>query len=86
MGLLSKILESSSGSFALAFSIENKEVFEVSIKGKLIEIDVKNAFLALEMGLMHFIKIKKSGSGTLKRIKEKGYRIAVKYKGLEFDL
>ncbi len=86
MGLLSSLLEHISGSISFTISLKGDEVATISIKDKEILVDVKNVFLVLQLGFMQFLKKKKSGSKTLTKLKEKGFKIVVRYKGLKFEL
>ena len=55
-------------------------------KNKTILVDIKNPMAAIDMGLLDLLKGKIKGSGSLKKLKDAGFKIKVKYKLFEFEL
>ena len=83
---LSDILKSLSGQGEATVSVNNKPLLAVSLKDKELKIDVKDPFAIVEMGFGG--KLLKGGgkSEKVKKLKDAGFKIKVKYKLFEFEL
>lgn len=64
-------------------SIDKKNVLEVSTEGKEILIEIKDPMIAIDLGLLYLLKCE---GNTRKRLKDKGFKIRVKYKVFDFEL
>jgi len=85
MGIISDILKTTEGKASLSIKTKDKEILEVSIKGKEITVDVKDPFAVLDLGVESFLK-KKGESGTMKKLKDSGFKIKLKYKMFKVEL
>ena len=91
MGTMTDILKRIDKRISIMVLIDDKALVEVSVEKKEITVEVKNPLMAIEYGLKKFFESRKlkEKSGTskiLKMVKEKGYKIKVKYGVFEFDV
>jgi hypothetical protein len=91
MGTMTDILKRIDKRISIMVLIDEKPLVEVHVEKKEITVEVKNPILAIEYGLKKFFesrKLKEKGntSKILKMIKDKGYRIKIKYGVFEFDI
>lgn len=87
MPLVEDIMQTVKGRFSLLISVRDKPAVEVSVQDKAIIIDVKNPLLALELGMEHLTKDKEEKTYSLRQaLKERGFRIKVKYAGFAIDV
>ncbi|MHA2065617.1 MAG: hypothetical protein ACXABY_14675 [Candidatus Thorarchaeota archaeon] len=91
MGTMTDILKRIDKRISIMVLIDEKPLVEVSVEKKEIIVEVKNPLLAIEYGLKKFfesrkVKEKSDTSRVLKMIKDKGYKIKVKYGVFEFDV
>ena len=91
MGTMTDILKRIDKKISIMVLVDEHPLVEVHVEKKEILIDVKNPLLAIEYGLKKFLESRKAKeksdtSRVLKMIKEKGYRIKVKYGVFEFDV
>ena len=90
MGTMTDILKRIDKKIEIAVSIDSKPFLEVSVEKKEITIEVRDTLAAIEYGMKKILD-KKAGeksatSKILKMIKDKGYRIRIKYGVFEFNL
>ena len=85
MGLFSDVLKNVGGKATLSIKAKNKEILEVSVEGKEITVDVKDPFAVLDLGVEEILK-KKGDSRTIKKLKDSGFKIKLKYKMFKVDL
>ena len=83
---LENLLKDVGGSASLTINMKGKEAAVISIIGKEITADIKDPFAFLDFGLFHEFMKKKSDSKTIKRLKDSGFKISLKYKGFKVDL
>ena len=84
--MIETILKGLSGSATLTVNMKGKETAIVSVAGKDIVLDVKDPFAFLDFGLFHELMKKKNDSNTIKKLKEHGFKVSLKYKGFKIDL
>ncbi|MBI4163443.1 MAG: hypothetical protein HY512_01155 [Candidatus Aenigmarchaeota archaeon] len=84
---LSEILKTLSGKGDLTISADGKPLLFVSLNGKEIKVDVKDAFALVQMGIAGDI-LKGGGkkSEKLQKLKDAGFKIKIKYKLFEFEI
>ena len=85
MSIISSILNNLEGKCSLDVSVDGKEVVSVSMENKNITVDVKDVKTAIQVGMDSLVK-KDKKSSTLKKLKEKGFKIKLKYKLFEVDV
>ena len=84
--MISEYLSTLKGEADFTFEMDKKEILSIKSKGKEILVDIKNPMAAIDMGLLDLLKGKIKGSGSLKKLKNAGFKIKVKYKLFEFEL
>lgn len=87
MEILAEILKTLIGRAHFMIYMGKSPAAEIEIKDKVIVADIVNPIAAVELGIEEFL----SRNGTqdidvIKKIKEAGYKIKIKYKMLEMDL
>ncbi len=85
MTIFSDILKNVSGKASLSIKAKDKDILEISIEGKEITVDVKDPFAVLDLGVESLLK-KKGESRTMKKLKDSGFKIKLKYKMFKVDL
>jgi len=85
MGLLETYLEKIPKDVRLVAMVKKRELAEIQIEGNEIVIEVKSPLLIVETVLKQLME-KKVESSTLSRFQNLGYKVKVRYKGIEFDL
>ena len=87
MGILSEILEMITGKVHLYITVGDSPAVEVILKDKEIIADIKNPVLAFEFGIDQMLKRRAPrDSFILKRVKNSGYKVKIRYKLLEIEL
>ncbi len=86
MSLITSILELISGRIHFYLSVGGKPAIEIILRDKEIVAEIKNPLLAIELGLQQMGTSKSMDSYVLKKIKDAGYKIKVKYKMFEIEL
>ena len=77
------------GKVHILVTVGPRPALEVIFEGKEIVLDIKNPILALEAGLEEMIRRRHTVTFDSKRLdglKDLGYKIKIRYRGLEFDL
>ena len=85
MSIISSIFNNLEGKCSLDVSVDGKEVVSVSMENKNITVNVKDVKTAIQVGMDSLVK-KDKKSSTLKKLKEKGFKIKLKYKLFEVDV
>lgn len=83
---LSEILKSLSGSGEANISINGKPLLSITLKNKEMKVDVKDPFAIVEMGLAGNLLKGGGKSEKVKKLKDAGFKIKIKYKLFEFEL
>jgi hypothetical protein len=86
MGLGRDILEVITGRVHVYVTVGKVPAVEIIPRGNEIIADIKNPFLAMQMGLKLFMGRGKSNGLLLRQIKSAGYKIKVKYMIFEIEL
>ena len=84
--MISEYLSTLKGEVDFTFEMDKKEILSVKIKDKDVLVGIKNPMAAIDMGLLDLLKGKIKGSGSMKKLKDAGFKIKVKYKLFEFEL
>ena len=84
--MISEYLSTLKGEVDFTFEMDKKEILSVKIKDKDVLVGIKNPMAAIDMGLLDLLKGKIKGSGSMKNLKDAGFKIKVKYKLFEFEL
>ncbi len=85
MDVIAEILRSIVGRAHFMVFLGKYPAAEIELKDKEIDIQIKNPVLAVELGIEELLS-KNVDISFLKKIKEMGYKIRIKYKILEVEL
>ncbi|HLD57353.1 MAG TPA: hypothetical protein VJA47_03550 [archaeon] len=83
---LADILKTLKGSGEAQVSVNGKPLLDITLNNKELKIDVKDPFAIVEMGLAGNILKGGGKSEKIKKLKDAGFKIKVKYKLFEFEL
>lgn len=83
---LENLIKDVSGSASLTINMKGKEAAVISVVGKEITADIKDPFAFMDFGFFHEFMKKKNDSNTIKKLKESGFKVSLKYKGFKIDL
>ncbi len=87
MDILADIFKSIVGKVHFMIYMGNTPAAEIEMKDKEVMVDIVNPIALVELGIEEFISKKGTQDiEVIKRIKEAGYRIKIRYKMLEMEL
>lgn len=87
MEILAEILKTIIGRAHFMIYMGKNHAAEIEIKDKVIVVDIVNPIAAVELGIEEFLSRKGTQDiDVIKKIREAGYKIKIKYKMLEMDL
>jgi hypothetical protein len=87
MDILADIFKSIVGKAHFMIYMGNTPAAEIEMKDKEVMVDIVNPIALVELGIEEFISKKGTQDiEVIKRIKEAGYRIKIRYKMLEMEL
>jgi len=87
MDILADIFKSIAGKAHFMIYMGNNPAAEIEMKDKEIMVDIVNPVALVELGIEEFISKKGTQDiEVIKKIKEAGYRIKIRYKMLEMEL
>ncbi len=87
MDILADIFKSIMGKAHFMVYMGNAPAAEITMKDKEIIVDIVNPIAAIELGIEEFLSKKGTQDiESIKKIREAGYRIKIKYRSLEMDL
>ncbi|RLJ06947.1 MAG: hypothetical protein DRP12_03170 [Candidatus Aenigmatarchaeota archaeon] len=85
-GLLLDLLERISGKVHFYITLGKKPALEIFLEDKEIVIEIKSLILALNVGIQEWLKAGRQGTGLLEKLEKAGYKLKIRYKGLEMEL
>ena len=83
---MGKLLEKAFGELKFYAALNKKLFAEIIIEDKTITIEIINAVVMIEAMIEHIFKKHRFSSLKLKTLKDAGYRIVVKYRGMKFEI
>jgi hypothetical protein len=81
-----EFLEKAFGRVRFLAAVGGKEFAELHLEGKDIVVEITNFPVLLEAMLIHVFKKERFTSRKLDELRKSGYRITLKYRGLEINL
>lgn len=87
MDILAGIFKTLVGKAHFMIYMGNAPAAEIEVKDKEITVSIVNPIAAAELGIEEFLSKKGAEDiEIIKRIKEAGYKVRIKYKSLEMDV
>ncbi len=86
MKSLGDVLEKAFGELRFYAALGDKPFAEITIEEDVITIKIINVIVTIEALIEHIFRKKRLASYKLKYLKDAGYRIKIKYRGIEFEI
>ena len=86
MGLMKHIHDRLWGKVHFYIFLGKKPAAEVLFRDSEIIVEIKSPILATQAAVEEMLRKKHLGSNRLKKLKELGYKIKVRYKMIEFEM
>lgn len=87
MDILADIFKTIVGRAHFMIYMGKSPAAEIELNGRLVLVDIVNPIAAVELGIEEFLSRKGTQDiEVIRKIKEAGYRIRVKYKTFEMEL
>ena len=83
---LGKLIDRHWGELKFYAAMGERPFAEISIEGKVISIRIVNLAVLAEAVISHIFRKKRFASFKLKTLKDSGYSVRIKYRGLELGV